>query len=110
MAWSTPKVDWATDDAVGTTDLNRIEGNQLAFIGAGISEAANGRMGIFATTGVDVVVNNTSITANTRIFLTVQNGAAAVICNVKSRIPGTSFTVFCDAGSITVAYLLIEPQ
>jgi hypothetical protein len=27
MAWVTPKTDWATDDAVGTTDLNRIEGN-----------------------------------------------------------------------------------
>jgi hypothetical protein len=27
MAWQTPKTDWATDDAVGTTDLNRIELN-----------------------------------------------------------------------------------
>jgi len=27
MAWSTPKTDWDTDDAVGTADLNRIEEN-----------------------------------------------------------------------------------
>ena len=27
MAWVTPKTDWATDDAVGTADLNRIEEN-----------------------------------------------------------------------------------
>ena len=29
MAWQTPKTDWATDDAVGTDDLNRMEGNTL---------------------------------------------------------------------------------
>jgi hypothetical protein len=27
MAWITPKIDWVTDDAIGTVDLNRIEGN-----------------------------------------------------------------------------------
>jgi hypothetical protein len=27
MTWATPKTDWATDDVISTTDLNRIEEN-----------------------------------------------------------------------------------
>ena len=113
MAWSTPKVDWATDDAVGTTDLNRSEGN-IADIR--INAAANGRMGVATITATnDVTVSNTSVTANTRIFLTVQslNGGAAQSYYVSARTPGASFVISGAASlgeNTVVAYLLFEPQ
>jgi len=110
MTWETPKTDWATDDAIGTTDLNRIEGNINLQIRH--QEGANGRMGIFTASGGDTEVHNSSITADTRIFLTVQSGTTVspAICNVKSRSVGHSFIVLCDTVSVVIAYLLIEPE
>jgi hypothetical protein len=32
MAYETPKTDWATDDAIGTDDLNRIEENTRVIV------------------------------------------------------------------------------
>lgn len=78
----------------------------------GVSEAANGRMGVATLVGGTVVVNNTSVTANTRIFLTAQtSGAAAGALRVSARTAGTSFTVTSSSGTDTsqVAYLLVEP-
>ena len=120
MAWSTPKTDWDTDDAVGTTDLNRIESN-IADIR--MNAATNGRMGtksitLSGGTGTGTV-NNTSITANTKIFLTVRSTTAStdesMLCYCLSISAGASFTikVVSSSGSnetIEVDYLLFEPQ
>jgi hypothetical protein len=117
MTWQTPKTDWNSNYVPSSTDLNRIEGNQLDFIKAGISEAANGRMGLITMSlEASKEVANTSITANTRILLTVQTRTGGTTPNndpaVSVRTPGTSFTVAFLTGNFsgTIAYLLIEPQ
>jgi hypothetical protein len=113
MAWQTPKTDWATDDVIGTADLNRIEGDisDIRF-----SAAINGRMGVANLTGASLVVNNTSVTANTRIFLTIQNGYSSGLNSlyVSDITPGVSFKINLytpgPSDPVNVAYLLLEPQ
>jgi hypothetical protein len=112
MTWATPKTNWTTNDVIATTDMNRIEGNIKDMR---IAEGANGRMGI-ATFSADssVTINNTSVTANTRIFLTVNSIAGGTPNMLISAItPGASFVISVSGGSSitgTVAYLLFEPQ
>jgi hypothetical protein len=141
MSWTTPKTDWDTDDAIGTTDLNRIEENTsvlrtdtqglLAREGKR-PEGANQRMGVAdititeTTNTGEVTISNTSITANTRIFLSIQSisgshieAATSMYCRVSEKTASTSFKIkggiepvsggtYSD--TMTVAYLLIEPQ
>lgn len=81
--------------------------------GIKIKEGSNARMGV-VTFAVESskTVNNTSITANTRIFLTLQSLSAGstVSLYVSARTPGTSFVITAlDPMSGTVAWLLIEP-
>lgn len=110
MTWQTPKTDWATDDAVGTADLNRIEGN---FLDIRLSEDANGRMGTvtFAPSDTSKVVTNSSITANTRIILTVQSTDGSYPgVHISSRSAGVSFTISrVNSFSGSVLWVLIEP-
>jgi hypothetical protein len=59
-----------------------------------------------------VTVSESSITANTRIFLTSQNtGGTPGWVHVSARSAGVSFTITSSSGTDTssVAYLLIEP-
>lgn len=120
MAWSTPKTDWATDYLVGTADFNRIEGN---IADMRMNAAANGRMGtasvVLSGGKGTATVNNTSITANTKIFLTVRSttGSAdeTIVCYCLTISAGASFTikVISSSGSVEtvgVDYLLFEPQ
>lgn len=86
----------------------------IGVIGSGlkIKEGANARMGTATLAAGTVTVNNTSVTANTRIFLTVQNvGGTQGFLSVSSIVPGTSFTITSASGTdtSTVAWLLIEP-
>lgn len=80
--------------------------------GLQIKEGANARMGTLTLTGATpVVVANTSVTANTRIFLTA-NAAGGTPGHfwVSARSAGVSFSVTGTAGDTsTVAYLLVEP-
>jgi hypothetical protein len=91
-----------------------------------VSEGTDGKQGV-ATLGTDdppvpgqVTVANTSVTANSRIFLTVQAPATAPGITgspyVASRIPGTSFTIGSTntavdgtADTSVVAYEIFEP-
>lgn len=79
-----------------------------------ISEAANGRMGVVTLVAGSATVSNTSVTANTRIFLTY-NTPGSLQPNtpivVQSRNPGTDFTIASSDpfGDAQIAYLLIEP-
>lgn len=78
-----------------------------------ISEAANGKQGIATLVGGTVTVANTSITANSRIFLTSQvDGGAPGFLRVSARVVGTSFTILSGSGTDTsiVAYEIIEPD
>lgn len=60
-----------------------------------------------------VTVNNTTVTANTEIFLTnnVPNGVPGIL-SVTARVPGVSFTISSSATGDTsiVSWLLIEPS
>ncbi len=88
----------------------------LTTVGKGvkIKEGSNARMGIATLSGGTVTVANTTITANTRIMLTVQSlvGTAGLIY-VSARVASTSFTITSSAGGSdggsTVAWVLIEP-
>jgi hypothetical protein len=91
-----------------TSDLD------IATIGKGlqIAEGSNARMGVATLAAGTVTVSNTSVTANTRIFLTSQTtGAAPGTPRVSARTAGTSFTITSTSGTDTsqVAWLLIEP-
>ena len=80
--------------------------------GLAVAEGANAKQGTFTLTGgTTQAVPNTSITANSRIFLTAQVvGGTPGIIGVSARTPGTSFTVFCVAtDTSTYAYEIFEP-
>lgn len=80
--------------------------------GLAVKEGTNARMGTLTLNGATpVVVNNTSVTATTRIFLTANTaGGTPGHFWVSARTAGTSFSVTGTAGDTsTVAYLLVEP-
>jgi hypothetical protein len=57
MTWATPKTNWATDDVIATTDLNRIEENErILRQGNGYSALQN----IALSSGVTVTLPNST--------------------------------------------------
>jgi hypothetical protein len=115
MTWATPKTDWDTDDGIGDADLNRIETNILEMF-VEIDAGTNGRMGLATfTTQSSVTVNNTSVTANTRILLSLNSTptGGAPILYISAITPGVSFVISVYSGeaiSATVAYLLLDSR
>jgi hypothetical protein len=103
------------NDPVTITDVG---GLTLSIAGGGvkIKEGSNARMGVATLDGASpgtVVVNNTSVTANTRIFLTVNTpGGTVGFPYVSARTAATSFTITSSANGDTsvVAWLLVEPS
>lgn len=103
----------------GTLQLNNalaLNGGSLDVLTIGkglkVAEGANAKQGTFTLTGVtSQAVPNTSVTANSRIFLCEQvAGGTPGLIGVASRIPGTSFTVSCVAtDTSTYAYEIFEP-
>jgi hypothetical protein len=79
-----------------------------------VGEATNGGQGIATLSSGTVVVSNTGITANSRIFLTVQSlgtvTAPSALC-VSARTAGTSFTILASVLTDTsiIAYEIFEP-
>jgi len=117
-------LSWGNGTAVTDTFLSRLSAGQVncaagfdissAGKGLAVSEGSgsNAKQGVFTLTGgTTQAVPNTSITANSRIFLTAQVvGGTPGILGVNSRTPGTSFTVFCVAtDTSTYAYEIFEP-
>lgn len=103
-------------DVVASANLTATTGNveiQTAGSGLQIAEGANARMGVSAVmvAGV-VIVPNTSVTANTRIFLTYNTPDVAANQGSLSYAiaAGVSFTISSSnlADTSTVNYLLIE--
>jgi hypothetical protein len=81
--------------------------------GLKIKEGSNARMGLATLSIGTAVVSNTSVGANTRIFLTPQShGANSGLVSVSARTAGTSFTITSSNSSDanSVAWLLIEPH
>jgi hypothetical protein len=78
-----------------------------------IADGANRNMGVSTLVGGTVTVNNNTITANTRIFLTVQTaGGTQGFLRIAARTAGTSFTITSTSATetSTVAWLLVEPN
>lgn len=80
-----------------------------------VIEGANARMGTATLAAGTATVANTSVTANTRIWLSAQtNGASGTpgALRVSARVAGTSFTITSSSATDTsiVAYLLVEPS
>lgn len=81
--------------------------------GVAITEGSNARMGVATLVAGAVTVANTSVTANTRFFMTVNTpGGTVGAPRLQSRIAGTSFTINSSQGAdtSTVAWLMVEPS
>lgn len=94
-----------------------ISGVAISGLGSGplIKEGSNARMGVVTLSAGSATVLNSTVTANTRIFLTVNNQNSLNLLGflrVTARTPGVSFSISTgialDFGSV-VAWLLIEP-
>lgn len=79
-----------------------------------LKEGTNAISGIATLSGGTVTVNTTSVTANSRIVLTIQSlGTVAVptTVGVTARSAGTSFTITSASGTDTsvIYWMIIEP-
>lgn len=95
----------------------QIDGSGLSVTKAGaglnVKEGSNCKQGTATLVAGTVVVSNTSVTANSRIFLTTQSvGGTAGFLVVSARTAGTSFTILSSSGTDTsvVAYQIFEPS
>jgi len=94
-----------------------VQAGELKVITAGkglsVAEGANARMGTGTLNGAaEVTINTTAVTANSRIFLSIQapGGTPSGQIYVSSRIAGTSFGVKSVAlDTSTFAWLIVEP-
>ncbi len=79
-----------------------------------IKEGSNATLGIATLSSGSVVVSNTKVTANSRIFLTVDGGTLTNVGTprVSTRSAGTSFTIVSSnvLDSSDVAWVIIEPN
>lgn len=94
-----------------------ISGVAISDQGSGflIKEGSNARMGVVTLSAGSATILNSTVTANTRIFLTVNNQSSLNLLGflrVTGRTPGVSFSISTgialDFGSV-VSWLLIEP-
>jgi hypothetical protein len=70
--------------------------------GLAVKEGSNARSGVATLVGGTVTVNNTSVTANTRIQLTSQvDGGTPGFLRVSTRTAATSFTITSSSGTDT---------
>lgn len=86
--------------------------NHIPTQGFQTAEGANAKQGTGTLVAGSLVVANTSVTANSRIFLTSQaDGGTPGFLRVSARTPGTSFTVTSSsaADTSTFAYEIFEP-
>ena len=86
-----------TRDATGTLRLN---------------DGANEQMGVATLVGGTVTVNNTKVTANTRIFVNHRTTGGTIGILTYTIVANTSFTITSSSGTdtSTVNWLLIEPN
>jgi hypothetical protein len=88
----------------------------LGVLGQGISitEGTNAKQGIATLVSGTVTISNTSVTANSRIFLTTQdpNSGTPGFLWISARTPGTDFTIQSSSilDTSIVAYEIFEPS
>lgn len=86
---------------------------QQAGSGLRVKEGSNAKQGTATLVGGTVTVSNTSVTANSRIFLTSQSdGGTPGFVRVSARSAGTNFTITSSSGTDTsvIAYEIFEPS
>lgn len=124
------RLEWSSGTAAvdvalfrdGSTRLHTIndfvtEGNLIIDVagkGLNIKEGSNARMGVATLTAGTVTVSNTSVTANTRIQLTIQSLGTVTTpkaIGVTARSVGTNFTITSADNTDTsvIAWELKEP-
>ena len=100
----------AGSDAISRADVEK------DFVGKSspkLEDGSNKAMGVATLVGGTVTVNNTKVTANSRIFLTSQaDGGTPGALRVSGRVAGTSFTITSSSGTdtSTVAFQILEPD
>lgn len=100
---------------VSSGNLTAQAGNIIAAtIGNGlkIAEGSNAKQGIAVLSAGSVVVGNTSITANSRIFIAGNaDGGAPGWLRISARSAGTSFTITSSSATDTssVAWIILDP-
>ena len=80
--------------------------------GLAVAEGSNAKQGVATLSGGTVTVSNTSVTANSRILLTIQSpGGTVGSVYISGRTASTSFTITSTSAldSSIVAYQLFEP-
>lgn len=93
-------------DITGNLQLNTA-GNKLL-----IKEGTNASLGVETLVGGTKTVNTTAVTANSRIFVTIQTvGGTPGVLYIGTRTAGTSFDVISTSGSdtSTFAWWIVEP-
>lgn len=96
----------------GGTMTGPLVGTTADFTGLQVVEATNGKQGVATLVAGTVVVSNTSVTVNSRIFLTSQvDGGTVGFVRVSTRTPGSNFTITSSSSTdaSTVAYEIFEP-
>lgn len=80
--------------------------------GLRVAEGTNAKQGIATLTTGLATVSNTSVTANSRIFLTAQDNNSIGALRVTGLTAGTGFVIASSAGtdSGVVAYQIFEPS
>jgi hypothetical protein len=109
---SAARFQWTSSGITLLTGGNFVAGT----IGMGlqIKEGANAKMGVATLAAGTVVVSNTVVTANSRIFLTCQSlgtvSAPSALC-ISARTAGTSFTILASQNTDTsvIAWQIVEP-
>lgn len=103
----------ATLHTVGTTKLEGLVTLPVAGNGIAIKEGTNATMGVATLSGGTVTVNTTKVTANSRIFLTVNGGTLTNVGStyISARVAATSFTITSTnvLDTSDIAWLIIEP-
>jgi len=91
-------LDWSNAAGIGVQGLR-------------VSEAANGKQGIATLVAGVATVSNTSITANSRIFLTAQDNNSIGALRISARTVGASFTITSSLNTDNgvVAWECFEP-
>ena len=97
-----------------TATLSAIGNFSIDTVGAGlrVKEGSNAKQGTATLVAGVAVVSNTSVTANSRIFLTSQvDGGTPGFLRVNTRTAGVSFTITSSSvtDTSTVAYQIFEP-
>lgn len=121
VVWGDHNTNVDTDTAVDQFRLNFANGYffsggsvSILTVGSGlkVAEGSNAKQGIATLVGGTVTVTNSSVTANSRIFLTIQSpGGTLGAIYISARSAGTSFTISSTSvvDTSVVAYLINEP-